>query len=484
VPAGLALAGVLLVLPGPLWAGPKKEPSRAELEERIRRLEEIIREHGLDKPPAARPATRAEHPARQEKLGPSEVEQIVDDKLKKQKVLAGWKDGFFLESPNGDFKLKVRGYLQADARFFPLEQGDTGFDNFFLRRVRPIFEGTVYKHFDYRIMPDFGDGKTVLQDAYLDVKYWPYAQLRGGKFKVPVSLERLQSGSELLFIERSIANNLAPNRDVGFQLWGNVLDGALTYQLGGFNGTIDGGNIDNDTTSDKEVAARVFTEPFKNTGWSPVSGLGFGIGGSYGGQKKGDPLSGLAYKTSGRSTFFKFDQPKGVTLLADGDRYRFDPQAYYFWGPFGVMGEYILSRQGIRSDFVQKKDTIVVRDSIDNTGWFAQASWVLTGENASYRGVVPINPFDLRMGRWGAFELALRGSQVEVDDDAFDLGFAKEPDATREAWAYGAGINWYLNRNFKVQVNYERTDFDTDVKFGKQLRDHEDVLLTRFQISY
>ncbi len=55
---------------------------------------------------------------------------------------------------------------------------------------------------------------------------------------------------------------------------------------------------------------------------------------------------------------------------------------------------------------------------------------------------------------------------------------------TDEAWAYTAGLNWYLNRNFKLQFNYERTDFDGKPTFAGKKRDHEDVLLTRFQISY
>jgi hypothetical protein len=33
-------------------------------------------------------------------------------------------------------------------------------------------------------------------------------------------------------------------------------------------------------------------------------------------------------------------------------------------------------------------------------------------------------------------------------------------------------------------LNYERTWFDTAVEFGDSLRDHEDVILTRFQIAY
>jgi hypothetical protein len=33
-------------------------------------------------------------------------------------------------------------------------------------------------------------------------------------------------------------------------------------------------------------------------------------------------------------------------------------------------------------------------------------------------------------------------------------------------------------------VNWERTEFDEEVSFGRFDRDHEDVLLTRFQIAY
>src|SRR6185503_10329961 len=198
----VGLAGFIAGLAGTSAA---REQSREELEERVRRLEQIIRDAGLDQPRkkgkakttvvereretvVAEPAPNQSEQARNRE----EVEAIVEDKLKKQKVLAGWKDGFYLESPNGDFKLKLRGYLQADARFFPLEAGDTGTDSFFLRRVRPILEGTVYKYFDFRIMPDFGGGSTVLQDAYARINYWPYAQIQAGKWKSPFSLERLQ----------------------------------------------------------------------------------------------------------------------------------------------------------------------------------------------------------------------------------------------------------------------------------------------------
>jgi phosphate-selective porin OprO/OprP len=471
----LALAGSLLALPATSSAASPTARER-ELEERVRRLERIIEQSGIGKKGAAAAPTEAP-------LEKSDVEAIVDTKIKQQKVLAGWKDGFYLESPSGDFKLKLRGFIQTDARFFPLEGGDTGTDSIFLRRVRPSIEGTVYKHFDYKIVPDFADGQVSLQDAYADVTYFkPWTSLRAGKFKVPFSLERLQSGADLLFIERSIAQNIGQNRDVGFQLGGDLIDGALSYQVGYFNGANDGRSVDGDVTSDKEAAARIFSHPFKNTDIAPLKNVGLGIAGTFGNNKKGESQANVRYNTAGRSAFFRYATSDDVDIRADGERMRFAPQAYYFWGPFGFMGEYVWNRQGLRKE--NDETGIVVHDTFTNTGWFAQASWVLTGEDASYRGVKPVNPFDPYNGRWGAFEVAVRGSNLDIDKELFKENFAKKPNATTGAWNYGFGINWYLNNNFKLQANWERTEFDNEVNFGGNLRDHEDVVITRFQISY
>lgn len=466
--AAVGLAALLLAFPGTAPAGGPSPLSQADLEERLQALEKEVRKLRGERKEAA--AAASESPP----VDAAELDRILDEKFKKQKVLAGWQDGFFLQSPSGDFKLKLRGYAQADARFFPFDDGDTGSDSFFLRRVRPIFEGTVYKYFDFRIMPDFGDGKTVLQDGYMDVRYFPYASLRAGKFKTPFSLERLQSGAELLFVERSIAQNLAPNRDVGVELYGDLLDGAASYQLGILNGVFDGGSSDGDVATDKDFAGRVFFSPFKNTDWRPVQGLGFGVAGTYG-RRAGEPVSSLAFKTAGRSSFYRYDADAKV--VGRGNQWRVGPQLYHYWGPLGLMGEYFVSDSQIAGTVAD----ITVKADERSLGWFVQASVVLTGEDASYKTVVPINAFDPAQGRWGAFEIAGRVSNVDLGDEALGAKLAK---GTNEAWAYTAGLNWYLNKAFKLQFNYERTDFDGKPKFGTNTRDHEDVLITRFQIAY
>src|SRR5258708_28792434 len=61
--------------------------------------------------------------------------------------------------------------------------------------------------------------------------------------------------------------------------------------------------------------------------------------------------------------------------------------------------------------------------SVKFDGGYAQASWVLTGEShtynsalAAYNGIVPLNPFSLTEGGWGAWEIAGRISTIDLND--------------------------------------------------------------------
>lgn len=431
-------------------------------EQRLRELEDTVRKLQDE---LSRLRAQTEKP-----VDAKQVEKVVDDRLKRQKPTAGWNNGFFLQSEDGDFRLRLRALIHADARAFTSSKGFTGTDTFYLRRVRPIIEGTLYKYFDFRLVPDFGEGRTVLQDAYVDVNVRPEARLRAGKSKEPFSLERLQSASDLHFIERSIANNLAPNRDVGVQLFGDVLNGTVSYQLGAYNGTPDGGSLDTDPGNDKDFVGRVFVQPFRNQEKSALRELGVGVAATIG--KRDETFTSVSDRTTGRSTFFHY--ASGVN--GNGTLQRLSPQFYYFHGPFGLMGEYITNKQELVRGDVQGETT--------NHGGFVQATYVLTGEKATFRGLVPNKPFDPKKNQWGAFEVGLRYSHVDFDDDNYRLGFANRTDSVSNANAWTVGLNWYLNRTFKLQLNYERTDFDHAILLGSQRFDHEDVFLSRVQVAF
>ena len=96
--------------------------------------------------------------------------------------------GYSLRSSDGNFQIRFRGYIQSDGRFVGDSDTTSGPSTFVMRRVRPVIEATAFKIFDFKLMPDFGGGTTVLQDAYADAKFATWFRVRAGKYKAPFGL--------------------------------------------------------------------------------------------------------------------------------------------------------------------------------------------------------------------------------------------------------------------------------------------------------
>ena len=370
--------------------------------------------------------------------------------------------GFRVKSNDGNFTLKIGADLQVDARTFTGKGSTSLTDQLLLRRVRPTFSGTVYKFVDYYFRPDFGQGTTVIYDAYIQLNYFSRANLRVGKFKPPVSMERLQSDDDTSFVERGLPTLLAPSRDIGFQLSGDLVKQRISYQAGVFNGVPDNGLSDASPSNHRDYAGRIFVTPFLPTEANPLRGLGFGVGAS-GGTVDGIALPG--YKTVGQNTFIAF--ASGVTSA--GHRTRLAPQAYYYAGPFGLLAEYTLTEEGFQKG--------AIRRDIAFRAWQVEASYILTGEKKSFISPTPKKAFDPKNHGWGAIELAARVGNFRAEKGLFNYGFAdptKSPLRDRE-WV--GGVNWYLNRLVRFSFDYGRSSFDVN-------RAPERVILARFQLNF
>lgn len=392
-------------------------------------------------------------------------------------VSAG-KEGFYIRSGDNAYSLRLGGNVQFDTRWYPDKTTPVGgtTDQFLMRKVRPVLEGVFYDKVAFRIMPDFGQGATVLQDAYIEYRHDKAVNIRAGKFKPPIGLERLQADAETEFVERSLPTNLVPNREIGIQLGGRVLSDTLSYQAGVFNGNIDNSTVDADTNDQKDYLARVFAEPFRN-GNGFLKGLGVGIAYGYGVQQGNLATPTLpAYRTVGQQTFFSF---LGGSF-ADGERQRISPQFYYYNGPFGLLGEYVASEQTVT------RATSVHRE-VGGDAWQLAGFWVLTGEDASYRNPTPRRPYAIGGPGWGAVELVVRYAEQSIDDDVFagspGTRLADPNASAREARNPGIGVNWYFSRNFKIQVNYDETRFTGGAANGGD-RPLEKAIFTRFQANF
>ena len=400
--------------------------------------------------------------------------------VKSAGVVKASEKGFTVQSADGQNQVKLRGVLHYDGRALLSEDATIVDDQFLLRRARPILEGTVGGIYDFRFTPDFAQGRTVIQDAYVTARFAPAFQLTAGKFKAPIGLERLQSANDIRFVERAYPTQLVTNRDIGLQVAGNVLDDRFAYQVAYLNGANDGRSsedfTDVEVNDDKEWAGRIFAQPFANSDSFALRGLGLGIAGSYTSQE-GNATQPLLpqFRTPASSTFFRYR----TGAVATGDRTRIAPQFYYYAGRFGLLGEWTEVAQDVALPGLRE-------DQVDTTAWQLQAAFFLTGEEQSFRGYKPNSVLSFENGTWGGWELVARYSELEIDDAAFAGGadsFADPLVSARKASTIGVGLNWYWNQNLKWVLNYEVTSFEGGGADGGD-RDDEEAILTRIALGF
>ena len=212
-------------------------------------------------------------------------------------------------------------------------------------------------------------------------------------------------------MERAFPTALVPNRDVGFQLYGELASGIVAYAAALLDGAPDGGSVDTDLNDSKDFGGRIFISPFKK-GQSALKDLGFGIAGTTG--KQTGPLP--AYRSGGQVSI--------VTLLTgityDGTRKRYVPQLSFYSGPFGLLAEYAHSESTVK-----KADG--THAHLEGKAWQTTATLALTGDKASFTGVKPEEAVDPSKGQWGALELAARVNGIELGSERSTPGSSIPP---------------------------------------------------------
>lgn len=111
------------------------------------------------------------------------------------------------------------------------------------------------------------------------------------------------------------------------------------------------------------------------------------------------------------------------------------------------------------------------------SGWYVEGSWILTGEMKTYAAAGTnnematfnnprvITPFDPASGNWGAWEVAARYSDLDLNwrPGAVGQTAAQSPvggvrGGEEKIWTLG--VNWYMNNNVLMRFNYLRGDVD------------------------
>lgn len=349
-----------------------------------------------------------------------------------------WGNGFKLNSPDGDVKLKFGGRIQNDWAWYSaddeLEAAVGAFEEGTeFRRARLFFEGELYERVEFKAQYDFAGGDPEFKDVYLGLINLPgVGGLRVGHYKEPYSLEEQTSSKYLTFLERSLPTEaFTPSRNTGLML--HKAEDRYTWAVGLFRDTDDFG--DAAERDEVNLTGRVTGVPWTAEGGRRLLHLGVSVSER---EPTGDtlrfrsrPESHLAPRVVDTGSF----AADGLTVV--------DLEAALVHGPLSLQGEY-----------TQAAVDALGGPDPDFDGFYVTGSWFPTGEHRPYDGgsfgrVKPRNAW--RAGGIGAWEIALRYSSLDLSDGAIAGG--EVDDVT-------FGVNWYPFANVRWMANYVLSDVD------------------------
>jgi phosphate-selective porin OprO/OprP len=264
--------------------------------------------------------------------------------------------------------------------------------------------------------------------------------------KEPFSLEEMSSRRHMDMVNFSLLNQFVPAEDHGLTLLGR--SGPLELGIGFYNGT--GGP---DTTSDKDAALRVVVHLFD----------GFQLGGAGTVGRQSIDISGEELITEARAPWAQY--LPGTTV--SGDRVRLGTEAAWLTGPFAATAEWMILREDLNDE------TVHVR------GGYLQASYVLTGEDKTWKGVIPAHPFE-KDPDVGAWQVVGRWSHLDPDE-SFENFLTADPNRLD---SFTVGLNWHANRFAKAKLNVIRSAFEERIVIDGESIRTEDALIVQFQLQF
>jgi phosphate-selective porin OprO/OprP len=359
---------------------------------------------------------------------------------------------------------KVGGTLAIDGAAFWTSGSlpDIG-DGFEVRRARVYTIGdlAVVIPLFYKLEISVIHNQAVAEENYFGVKNVPFLQsVTAGNMKTPFSLESRASFSNRMFMEVAAPSQaFAPGIKPGLAVGGPVLDQRATWRFGLFSGASNQqiGNLSGLATA----IGRLTWLPVDRGDEGDRDLVHLGLSGSVSAGSNQQPVRYRARPEAHLAPY----------LVDTGDidassAWQFGLEAAVVHGPFSLQTEFF------RSTVQDKHD-----GSLTFSGVYIYGSWFVTGESCPYdrttgtfTRVRPRRDLSLRGGGFGALELAVRFSHVDLDDGPIrggimDLGTT--------------GLTWYGNPNVKVRVNYI-----TGAVHGASQNGRSRIFEARFEVDF
>ena len=408
--------------------------------------------------------------------------QAQDDDPKTLKVY--WDKG--LKFKNKDWKGQIFGRIHLDVGFIDDEDyiaasGTANSPSFVeFRRLRLGTKGQFGKHVAYKVEIDFGGNAVGIRDAYIDLVNLRdcygcgFPNIKIGHYFEPFGLEQLTSSKYITFIERSIVTEaFAPERSTGIMAHDVWRGGQMGYQLGVFAGQGARFSTDSNGSGDADLE----THGWGVTGrywWAPwfdcnclCKRLHVGVALSY----RSDFQTGAGVQFRARPGIHEFShRPVDTGAIDADDALLYGAELAWVYGPWSIQAEYMGAEVSGKTG------------TADGSFWgfYAQASYWLTGECRNYKNGVfkRVSPccdwLDNDCCCKGGWEVAARYNFLDLDDGVYTGG---------EMTTIEVGLNWHLNAMARIMWNVVFTNVDRPATITTG---DEDIVafVTRFAVDF
>ncbi len=337
----------------------------------------------------------------------------------------------------------------------------------YFRRARFGFEGTVARDFTYRVLAELGgsgtEGPTRINDFWIGYTGFAPFTIQVGAFSPPANMDDGIGVESSLFIERASPSELS--RTLG------GADGRIGIGVRGSGArwmsalTLTTRTVNDAEVFDSQLAAVGRFGALLAT--SADYNVHAGLSGTWVSQP---PEQGSTAAAGQRHVVRLRDRPEirvDSTRLIDTGSIDADSAFVYGLEVGANWKNWYLQAESFRYGIERTSATAALPDP-NFEGFYVQGSWILTGETRRYevasgafQSPRPFVPFS-SAGGFGAWELALRYSHLDLDFHSGLAGTAATADAIRGGTQdiLTFGVNWYINSNVKLMLNWLHVDVD------------------------
>ncbi len=401
-------------------------------------------------------------------------------------------------SADGRFSAAIRSVVMFDAAGYRQEDpstpdnrrggaaGDTARakdlnDGTNFRRARLGVEGKVFGDWQYNVLLEMGgsggEDATHLQEGWIQYNGFKGWQFRVGAFEPQVGLAANSSTSSMMIMERPAPAEVARNFAAGDSRsgvqalkYGSVgADAAISFDYiaaasitGGTVGVVNSSASGVAQPFDEQLGynARLVVSPYSATNWR----MHFGVNTSQ--------IVTPADTTGGGGTRYPVQLRDRPELRVDGTRLidtgGIDAEKAWAVGAEGglQMGSFLVEGEYFKYG-IERRNSAAADPRF--SGWYVQGSWFLTGEtrkwnptSGAFDGPAPNFPFNKDAGTWGAWEIAARYSDLDLNFREGALGTAPGASTVRggEQTIATVGLNWYVNNNIRFMLDVQKVKID------------------------